>query len=178
MLQHSNATLSGLAALGGRTGELAARELRDRDHALAGLVHPVVLAGGSFRACASCAYDEDVCSCDRRDIQNYRGQVLDYGRPASRPLPLAARQAALKALAPRRPKGLPAMITVRATRLGWLVEATSEGTLPFRMGLRAREAGGSHTEATVAALLKKIADTYPRGTRVPPVPAHLTALSA
>lgn len=176
MIHHSNETLSRLSFTDGDVGEMAAAELRRRDHGLTGLVHPV--GPTCFRACASCAVDEAACSCDRRDIQLYYGQPLGNGRVGShlsRPMTLAQREQCQRRTGPSRPKGRPAEITVRTTGQGWIVEATSEETLPFRMGLRSVEAGGSHSVATVAALVKKIASTYPRGTKAPEVPAFAAA---
>jgi hypothetical protein len=180
VIQHSNATLSRLSFELGDTpaGRRAADELRERDHGLTGLVHPVRLAG-SFRACAACAYDEDVCTCEHRDIRNYPGQVLHYGKPLSRPITVAQVRDAKKATAPARPTGPAAELTIRTSPRGWIIEATSEGTLPFRMGLaecdcnRTRVSGGAcaygyHPEQVVS-LLKRIAETYPRGTKVPAV---------
>lgn len=175
MRQHSNEILSRLSFTEGPAAGRAADELRRRDVGLTGLVHPVRLAGwGSFRACASCGYDEDVCSCSHRDIQSFSGMSVRYG---AHPAPMTRTQfkECQKRTAPARPKGRPAEVSIRTSAQGWVIEATSDETLPFRMGLRSVERGGPHTVATVAALLKKIIATYPRGTKAPEVPAWSVA---
>jgi hypothetical protein len=174
MRQHSNETLSRLSFTDHPAASRAADELRRRDVGLTGLVHPVNV--GPFEACASCGYDEDVCTCSHRDIRSFSGYGQRYGAyPA--PMTRTAVRECQKHTAPARPKGRPAEVTVRTSAQGWVIEAQSEGTLPFRMGLRAVERNGSYTEAKVAALLAKIVKTYPRGTKVPDVPARLVSVA-
>jgi len=91
MIQHSNATLAALAVelAGTEAGDRAAAELRDRDHRLADLWHPVP-AGLVFQACATCARDEDACRCGTlQDIRTYGVPKRLFG--AGRPVPVTVR---------------------------------------------------------------------------------------
>lgn len=144
-------------------------------------------ASGGFSACANCARTEETCICAGTDvapaIQRYTGVTLR--RPA---LFTPAMQRKIAAsLAPARPTGKPATISVAPTAKGWNIMLAQDGELlPFVMELpeceaehrvgRDRCAFGYHAEH-VARLLAEIAKTLPRGTKVPEVPVRLRAVA-
>lgn len=178
MIQHSNTILRRLSVelVGTPAGVRAARTLEAREaRGERDVVHPVRLPPGApLLCCASCGYDTDVCTCDRRDVRPYRGQLLvwPWGTPACRAaLTTPQRREIMRSLTPARPKGVRGNITVAVDLAGWTVTATSDDTLPFTATFARRTEDGERERSRVAGVVKALALTYPRGTEVPTVPA-------